>query len=970
MKAVWMLVVAETRRHWFRVLLTSLATAAAVCLVIWVIGGYDVLTGRSGTLAERLLEPYDAILQTQRAANEYATDAVLAETIDPQFVDRLRSDSDVAVLEPVMAVRTRMLYPVGPGGPGPMNGRKSGGPKDGSQPDRSKPKPQSDGPKGKRAPNGSKQQFRPMGPGGSLLTGTDAEESPYRILEGRWLDLDHPERMEAVLSASTAGSGGPFRMNRLKPGAIFKIRGLGGELFLTVAGIVDQPRTVRSFGGLYTTMAVARKISGQTPRINRLHIGLKEGTVVSDFRSRWQQQLEQTDPPLQLTTVADVTAEINEGRQMAILEQQRFYATGIAILGATFIIFTTLSMGVSERIRHFAMLRAVGMTRRQIACVVLCEGTLLAMFGWLAGLAAGWGLLILDSEIAEGLSARSIPLSTRSILISIACVLVGAGAAALLPAWSATRLKPLDVMSSAIRPRRVVWPVVGVIAGLVLLCVNPLLVYGVSVSSHFRYASYLLIGCTSMALGFVLVAPLVVVVVERVLGPVLAPVLRLSRHLIAQQLSSNLWRSVGTVVCLTVGLGLFVSVQIWGHSMVVPFLPGEHLPDVVVSFMPSGLPESEVDAVRKVDGIIAEQCVPVAVEQAKITKELLQSEGLTRPRQKAVYLFMAEQDNVMLLGVDPQQAIGGDDPTIGMKFVQGDRDTAIRKLNEGRYCLVPDHFHVETGLGIGDRLGIIPPNAPDTTLTWEISGVVSIPGWQWVTKMSDMRRNAPKTLAAVFISYDNARRDFDLDRINFFWANTKDGTSARELQQALEPIAERNGDVTFRLSGVGEVKTAKPYVSVTDVREVERIVRWRTESVLWMMSKFPLIVLAIMTLAVVNTIMASVRARRWELGVLRAVGLTRGGLARLVLAEAILVGVVACALSLAFGLTSAWCANGICTYIFYFGGLQPPLVVPWTKLLLGFSGTLALCLIAALVPAIATGKTEPAKLLQSGRAAM
>jgi putative ABC transport system permease protein len=331
---------------------------------------------------------------------------------------------------------------------------------------------------------------------------------------------------------------------------------------------------------------------------------------------------------------------------------------------------------------------------------------------------------------------------------------------------------------------------------------------------------------------------------------------------------------------------------------------------------------------------------------------------------------MAEQDNVMLLGVDPQQAIGGDNPTIGMTFVQGDRDTAIRKLSEGRYCLVPDHFHVETGLGVGDRFGVIPPNAPDTELAWEIAGVVAITGWQWVTKMSDMRRNAPKTLAAVFISYDNARRDFELDRVSYFWANTRDGTDVRELQKALEPIAERNGSVKFQLAGVGEVTTAKPYVSVTDVREVERIVRWRTESVLWMMSKFPLIVLGIMTLAVVNTIMASIRARRWELGVLRAVGLTRGGLTRLVFAEAILVGLVACVLSLAFGTMAAWCANGICTYIFYFGGMQPPLVIPWTKLLLGFSGTLGLCVLAALLPAIAAGRTEPAKLLQAGRAAM
>lgn len=927
MKAVGILVGAEARRHWVRVLLTSLATAASACLVIWVIGGYDALIGRSGALATRLLGPYDLILHTRRAAREYPSDSVLAEAIDPQLVKRLQRDPDVAGLEPVMVVRTRMLYPVGPA------------------------------------------EFRPRGPGGTILTGTHALQAPYEVAEGRWFDAEHPERMEAVISSSLARGRGPWA-SRLNPGDVFLVHALGGEFRLTLVGTVDQPRTVRSFGGIYTSMDVAEKISGQPARINRVHVDLKEGIAAGDFEGRWKQQLEQADPPLALAHVDDLKAEIDEGRQMAILEQQRFYASGISILAATFIIFTTLSMGVSERIRQFAVLRAVGMTRAQIARVVFGESGLMAAVGWVIGLGAGWALLQLNLDAEPGLSAGTVPLSLRCVLLSAVCVVVGATAAAVLPAWSATRLLPLDVMSSAVKPRRFVLPVAGVIAGVLLICVNPLLVYGVSVSAHFRYASYMLVGCTSMALGFVLVAPLAVVLVERVLGPVLAAVLRLSRHLVSQQLSSNLWPSVGTVACLTVGLGLFVSIQVWGHSMAVPFLPGEHLPDVVVSFLPSGLPESEIDAVKQADGIVADQCVPVAVEQAKVTQDLLQSEGLTRPRQKAVYLFMGEQDNVLFLGMDPQQAIGGENPIVGMTFVEGDRHTAIEKLRQGRCCLVPDHFHVETGLGVGDHLTVIPPGAPDARLTWEIAGVVSIPGWQWVTKMSEMRRNAPKTLAAVFISYDSARRDFGLERVHYFWANTEKGVDSRRLLEAMQVIADRNANVRFQLPEVGEVTTSKPFVSVTDVRQVGRLVRRRTESVLWMMSKFPLIVLAITTLAVINTIMASVRARRWELGVLRAVGLTRGELARLVFAEAILVGLVACALSFAFGVTAAWCANGICTYIFYFGGLQPPLVIPWTKLLLGFSATLGLCVLAALGPAIATGRAEPARLLQAGRAAM
>ncbi len=75
-------------------------------------------------------------------------------------------------------------------------------------------------------------------------------------------------------------------------------------------------------------------------------------------------------------------------------------------------------------------------------------------------------------------------------------------------------------------------------------------------------------------------------------------------------------------------------------------------------------------------------------------------------------------------------------------------------------------------------------------------------------------------------------------------------------------------------------------------------------------------------------------------------------------------------MSLAFGVMAGWCGTGISQYVSFFGGMATPLVVPWAKLALGFSAALALCLAAALGPAILTGRTEPFKLLQAGRAAM
>lgn len=131
----------------------------------------------------------------------------------------------------------------------------------------------------------------------------------------------------------------------------------------------------------------------------------------------------------------------------------------------------------------------------------------------------------------------------------------------------------------------------------------------------------------------------------------------------------------------------------------------------------------------------------------------------------------------------------------------------------------------------------------------------------------------------------------------------------------------------------------------------------------------PLVTLLITALAVSNTIIASVRARTWEMAILRSIGTTRGELVRLVLAEAFLIGIVTCLVSLIFGLIAGWCGVGMSRFGGFFGG-PPVFVIPWLQLALGFSLALVLCLAAALWPAIRTGRAKPLALLQAGRAAL
>ena len=153
-------------------------------------------------------------------------------------------------------------------------------------------------------------------------------------------------------------------------------------------------------------------------------------------------------------------------------------------------------------------------------------------------------------------------------------------------------------------------------------------------------------------------------------------------------------------MALTIGLGLFVATQIWGYSMLGPFLPGDWVPDVLVSFQSGGLPDAEIDTVRHLKGVIPEQCLPLAVEQPKL------AEDITRSASSAT---VARQDNVVLIGLDPRRAWAAPTRCSSCEFVEGTPEAAVARLEQGRGCIVPDHFAWATGLRVGDRFKLVPP---------------------------------------------------------------------------------------------------------------------------------------------------------------------------------------------------------------------------------------------------------------------
>ena len=107
----------------------------------------------------------------------------------------------------------------------------------------------------------------------------------------------------------------------------------------------------------------------------------------------------------------------------------------------------TMALGVLERTRELGMLRAIGMTRRQIRRVIRREALAVSIFGVILGLLIGLpvGLVLVRGLSGVGVDHASIALGQIAL---VALVALSAGVlAALLPARRAAKLDVLTAIS-------------------------------------------------------------------------------------------------------------------------------------------------------------------------------------------------------------------------------------------------------------------------------------------------------------------------------------------------------------------------------------------------------------------------------------------------------------------------------------------------------------------------------------------
>ncbi|QDS94758.1 Macrolide export ATP-binding/permease protein MacB [Roseimaritima multifibrata] len=951
-----------------RLAFTTLATAAAVGLVIWISSGYEALEKTYDEYSNLALGRYElTVAPIQLDEGVYVSEKVLAE---------LRKDPSVRDADPMDSLR--LAIRIDP----KLNerGANAGNREDSSGKSAAGLSPASgaNGVESLRSPQG------PDGPGSGpnarlpslRFIATDASLPPFDLSAGVWFERESLETLSVVLRKDVAEGrglavGDYLSVEFAQPNAegdtevLLQVIGLLDAPSLSGAEAVGIPMLVPGSGEAFVTAATLEKMTGQAAQIRLLGIALDPNTDITKFRFGWAPRLNAFATPVQFQEAFEIEEALDQAAAAQNVRMQSYAATGIAMVVAMLVIFCSLSMGVTERIRQFAILRAICMTRFQIGFLITFEGMALGVVGLFVGVGIAWLVLRAIAATYDQMLYHGIGLGVWTLTLACLAALGGAALASLFPIYRAVRVKPLDAMipiqSSAIHQSLSWW---WTIVGLLLIAVNPLLTFVLPPSEERVYLS-MAIGFGSMTVGFILIAPLVVVLVDLGLSPLLTRLFGVDPKLLASQISNNLWRTVGASIAMAFGLGLFVGIQVWGFTMLEAFIPGNWSPDAIAVMEP-GLPKHVAARIASVDGVDADRCLPLVVEQPRLIDDITGS--AQRPS-------VTRQDNVVIVGLDPRAALLAPNSLLEFDWVAGSREEAVMQMQQGHACVVPDHFLEETGLSVGDSIALAPPRNSAHPAIYRIAGAVRLPGWHWQTKLTGLRPRTHRAAALVFADYESVAEDFDLPVASHVWFSYADSIerSERSTTQIKEMVTQLLEQEMRRRSGglsaadADTLRPQDPSVRVVAVQGIRDHLQGAARRWIWVISQVPLISLVIACLGLLNVMLASVRARRWEFGVLRSIGFTSSDLTRAIFLEGLLIAIVAALLSVGFGLLGGWCGSAMAQYISFFGGLHPPMVIPWLPIIAGVCLVLTLGLFTAAWPAISIGRTRPMRLLQQGR---
>ncbi|WP_327181827.1 ABC transporter permease [Streptomyces sp. NBC_01334] len=570
---------------------------------------------------------------------------------------------------------------------------------------------------------------------------------------------------------------------------------------------------------------------------------------------------------------------------------------GIAVLVGVFLIVNTFSMLIAQRTRELGLLRALGADRRQVRRSVLTEAVLLGVVGSTVGLAAGIGLA---AGLIKLMSAFGMNLKTTEMVVGwatpVSAYVVGVGVtfvAAYLPARRAATVSPMAALADAdiagvgrpLKVRAVVGAVVGALGAAALAgCVTS--------SKTASAASLLGLGVVLTLIATVIAGPLLVRPVIRVLGGAFPALFGSVGRMSQRNALRNPRRTGATAAALMVGLALVGGMSVASASMSKSF--DEQIDktlgaDFVVqnaNFTPFS--QEVTDAVRDTEGVglvVRQRFAPLAVRL---------------PDGKRVETTASGYDDRV-------------DDVAHITYTEGDTAAA---LADGAIGMDVD-FAKEHGVRLGSVLPVEFPGQRTTSL--KVGALTDQDGGDGFGMQG-----------GLFLGIATVEKYVPGGQDSALYVNAASGTSGDQLRPRLEKTLD-----------------AYPQVQARDQADYKKLVHDQIAVLLYLVYALLGLAIVIAVLGVVNTLALSVVERTREIGLLRAIGLGRRQLRRMIRLESVVIAVFGAVLGLGLGLV--W---GVCIQqVLELQGMKA-FAVPWGTIVAVVVGSAVVGVVAALLPAL------------------
>lgn len=697
---------------------------------------------------------------------------------------------------------------------------------------------------------------------------------------------------EAVLDADTADA------EDVGIGDTLSVHAQPGTFRVEVVGIATFTTTNPGAALVFLDPGVAAtRLLGSPDRATGISLEAAPGVTDAELKRRVTAELGTGAYEIRTADELAETAADELGGFLDVIKYVMLGFAGVAVLVGVFLIVNTFSMLIAQRTRELGLLRALGADRRQVRRSVLTEAVLLGLAGSTLGLAAGIGLA---SGLIRLMGVFGMNLKTTEMVIGwvtpVTAYAVGVGVtfvAAYLPARRAAAVSPMAALADAeiagvgrpLRARAVVGSVVGALGAAALAgCA--------AATGTARAASLLGLGVVLTLIATVVAGPLLVRPVIRVLGAAFPALFGAVGLMSRRNALRNPRRTGATAAALMVGIALVGGMSVAGASMSRSF-------------------DEQIDRTLGADFVIQDAgFMPFSQE---VTDRVRDTEGVglvVRQRFAPVAVRLPDGERV------ETTAAGYDDRVDDVARVTYARGGTAAALADGGLAMDAG-FAAEHGVRIGGTLPVEFPGGRRTELT--------------VTALTDMEGGEGFGMrGGLFFGIATVEEYMPGGQDSALYVNAADGTGTDALRDRLESALD-----------------PYPQAQVRDQADYKDLVHDQIAVLLYLVYALLGLAIVIAVLGVVNTLALSVVERTREIGLLRAIGLARRQLRRMIRLESVVIAVFGAVLGLALGLVWGLCMQQVLAL----QGMTA-LAVPWGTVVAVVVGSVVVGIAAALLPAL------------------